>query len=411
MPESMLFALIFGALAQSPVRVTIERGGDGYELKRNGALFFVKGANGRDNLDQLAAAGANAVRTTTIEDIEPFLAKAQAAGLVATVTLPVGAARFGFDWGSEDAVRTQRARVVEWVDRLKGRESVLMWSLGSEVEIGHEGDERLWKGLDDLAKAVKAADPSRPVLAVLAEVDEAKIARLKDHCPNLDAIGVNTFAGLATLPTRLRDFSWTKPYFVTEFGPFGPWEVAKTAWGAPREPLGQQKEDIYLSNYLRAIADDRGRCLGSFVYLWGPRNEGTTTWFGMYLASGERLGTIDAMTFAWSGRWPANRCPRIFYLDAALDQNPIEPGTEHDVTAVCYDPDNDPLTLKWEVRSEMSGDDVEPKAVYDAFASRIGRKVRLRAPATEGAYRLYLFVHDGKGNAATANLPFFVKRK
>lgn len=408
----MLFAWILGcALVQTPVRVTIERAGEGYELKRNGSPFFVKGANGRDNLDQLAAAGANTVRTTTIEGIEPFLGQVEAVGLLATVTLPVGAARLGFDWGDEDAVRSQRARVVEWVDRLKTRASVLLWSLGTEIEIGHEGDERLWKGLDDLAKAVKAADPSRPVLAVLAEVDEAKVARIKDHCPNLDAIGVNTFGGLATLPTRLRDLGWTKPYFVTEFGPFGPWEVAKTTWGAPREPLGQQKEDIYLSNYLRAIAEDRGRCLGSFAYLWGQRNEGTPTWFGMFLPTGERLGPIDAMTFAWSGRWPANRCPRIFYLDAALDQNPIEPGSEHDVTAVCYDPDNDPITVKWEVRAEMSGDDVEPKVVYDAFASRIGKKVRLRAPAAEGAYRLYLFVYDGKGNAATANLPFFVKRR
>jgi hypothetical protein len=31
------------------------------------------------------------------------------------------------------------------------------------------------------------------------------------------------------------------------------------------------------------------------------------------------------------------------------------------------------------------------------------------APKTEGAYRVFVFVRDGQGNAATANIPFYVK--
>jgi len=31
------------------------------------------------------------------------------------------------------------------------------------------------------------------------------------------------------------------------------------------------------------------------------------------------------------------------------------------------------------------------------------------APEQEGAYRVFVFVLDGQGNAATANVPFFVR--
>ena len=37
------------------------------------------------------------------------------------------------------------------------------------------------------------------------------------------------------------------------------------------------------------------------------------------------------------------------------------------------------------------------------------QKVEFEAPKTPGAYRLYAYVYDGNGNAAHANIPFFVK--
>lgn len=35
-------------------------------------------------------------------------------------------------------------------------------------------------------------------------------------------------------------------------------------------------------------------------------------------------------------------------------------------------------------------------------------KLTFIAPPTEGAYRVFVFVRDGQGNAATANIPCFV---
>ena len=371
--------------------------------------FFIKGVVGTERLDQLAAAGANAIRIVDARNAAETLDRAHANGLRALVTLDVGQARLGFDWSSADQRRGQRERLLEQWKRYVAHPAPFMWSLGSEVEVGYDADENLWKGLGELAEALKAKDAARPVILTLAEVTQAKVDAIVRFCPKVDAIGVNTYAGLASLPQRLETYGWKKPWLVTEFGPFGPWEVAKTPWGAAREPMGQQKEDIYLSNYLRSVEAHRPNCWGSFAFFWGHRYEGTPTWFGLFLPTGERLGGVDALTFAWSRKWPANRCPRIFYLDTTIDQSPVAPGSEQSAVVVAFDPDDDPLTIKWEVRAEMTGDGVEPKLIYDAISGKIGNQVQIRAPLAEGAYRLVVVVTDGKGNAATANVPFLVK--
>jgi hypothetical protein len=46
-----------------------------------------------------------------------------------------------------------------------------------------------------------------------------------------------------------------------------------------------------------------------------------------------------------------------------------------------------------------------PEAIVEAQAQR----VRFRAPAAEGPYRLYVTILDGHGHAATGNIRFLVK--
>jgi len=164
---------------------------------------------------------------------------------------------------------------------------------------------------------------------------------------------------------------------------------------------------------------DAERCLGSYVFIWESRRERTQTWYGMFLESGERTEAVNAMQYLWSGRWPANRAPRVEDLrldgQAAADSATLKPGGSHTAAVKVQDPDGDPVTFRWEVMPEVA------RAGYAGMGERHakplpglikevrGAEIALAAPEQEGAYRLFVFVFDGHGNAATANIPFFVK--
>jgi hypothetical protein len=71
--------------------------------------------------------------------------------------------------------------------------------------------------------------------------------------------------------------------------------------------------------------------------------------------------------------------------------------------------------VRWEVRRESSdrktGGDLEqePPVVENCIVEAAGTHLRFRTPSSPGAYRLFVFVYDNQGNAATANVPFQVQ--
>lgn len=43
----------------------------------------------------------------------------------------------------------------------------------------------------------------------------------------------------------------------------------------------------------------------------GQKQEKTHTWYGMSLPDGTPLDMVNAISHAWTGRWPKDRAPRI----------------------------------------------------------------------------------------------------
>ena len=119
------------------------------------------------------------------------------------------------------------------------------------------------------------------------------------------------YADIINLPRYLQETGWTGPYIVTEWGATGHWEVGKTAWGAPIENDSTTKADFYLKRFEAVIRSDQKQCLGSYVFLWGQKQERTPTWYGVFLESGEETAAVDVMHYIWNGAWPANRSPRL----------------------------------------------------------------------------------------------------
>jgi len=140
----------------------------------------------------------------------------------------------------------------------------------------------------------------------------------------------------------------------------------------------------------------------------------------LFLESGERMGVQDVLHKEWTGQWPLNRAPSISPIgigDQAVHRGIyLKPGSGHTAYTDASDPDQDTLTFKWEIYHESQekkeGGDPEqkPQLIEGLILNGSGPQLSFRAPAAEGAYRLFVYVFDGKGNAATANAPFYVSQ-
>lgn len=396
----------FARPEERPVPVRIVQQDGGFHLERGGRRYFIRGVGGADHLEMLARLGGNSIRTWDAVDKGNLLAIALRHDLSVTLGLWVGHTRHGFNYDDEQAVAAQQKALLQQVSRYKDHPAVLMWCVGNEME-GDGTNPKIWKAVNDIAAAIKEMDPSHPVMTVIADANQTKVEALLKYCPAIDILGVNSYGGITTIAERLRQHGWTKPYVVTEFGPLGPWEVRKTAWQAPLEETSTAKAVRYREAYLSAV-EGKVNCLGSYAFLWGQKQEATSTWFGMFLEDGARLAAVDEMVHCWTGHYPANRCPRI----ASLRPEPGEVRVGEALTAEVQaaDPESDPLRIRWELRAESTdrrtGGDREsvPRAFPSAILEQGKTTTRVSLPAP-GEYRLFVFVYDSHGNAATANVP------
>jgi hypothetical protein len=409
---------------ESALRTEIRRGADGeFRLYHEGEPFMIRGAGGYRHLDPFQAAGGNTLRTWGVDQFErtvegmSFLDYVHQRGLKVVAGIWVQHERHGFDYRDPERVEAQRRNVRQAVEKFKHHPAILLWGLGNEVEAfrSDEDDAHIWREWNALARIVKEADPSRPVMATLAGVNPAKIRKVQRYCPDWDILGVNAYAAAIRTGKYLNEAGFDRPFVLAEFGPRGHWEVTKTDWGAPIEPAAGEKARHYLDTYRRVMADAGDRCLGSFVFLWGHKQEVTRTWYGMFLPTGEKLPAVDAMTLAWRGSYPEVRCPELVSVAFPGARKVVQPGAEWTVSAEVRDPQGLPLDYTWEVISEQTapsvGGDAErpppehPEAVLEAEEN----KARIRAPATPGAYRLFLTVRNSGESATTANFPFKVE--
>jgi hypothetical protein len=407
-----LFILLFTLLPLASAEVKIVPAGGGFQLLRNGQKYFINGAGGMRSMELLPPAGANSVRSWS-PPTDADMSKAHSLGLSVMVGLPVGKPRQGFDYSNAAAVQKQRERVRELVRKYKGHPAVLIWALGNESELRADEKTRivLWKEIEELARIVKQEDTTHPVITVLAGAGRSNLVELIQHCPTLDAVGINTYGGMLKLPQAVQAQGWKKAWMVTEFGPRGHWEVDKTPWGLPIEDTSTEKAEFYAKAYQSGIKGQPA-CLGSYVFQWGQKQEKTHTWYGLFLPEGDQLNPVDVMTEGWSGKPPVNRAPRTgrIELTGAIESGRgwarVKPGQKLPVSVKADDPDGDLLFITWDLRKDVSdnpntGGDREP-AVAPIEGAIDGSNVVI--PKEPGNYRLFVYARDGKGKAATANV-------
>lgn len=401
-------------------RVELVQADEGWRLLRGGEPYAIKGAGGDwvasggevdPLLRELVAAGGNSIRTWGVgPETKTLLDQAHELGLTVSVGLWLGHERHGFDYTDMDQVAEQLAMVREAVLAYKDHPAMLAWGIGNEMEGYEQGDNAaIWSHVEACAAMVKRLDPHHPTMTVIAEVGGRKVEAIHKLCPSIDIVGINSYAGGASLPKRYAKAGGSKPYIVTEFGPPGAWETQATDFGAPPELTSTAKAEVYTEVY-RALAADTQNCLGSYVFLWGSKVEATTTWFGMYLSDGSKLAAVDAMTQAWSGKTPGDLCPVIrgLSIDGSYE---MKPGASVTLKLDATDPEGKPISVKWELMRDSTtyltgGDKVDaPRAFPGNIVSSGGGEASLMLPDEPGIYRVYAIVKDPAGNAAVANLP------
>lgn len=406
------------AAPNTAIKVEVIKTGTSYQLIRGGKPYFVKGAGGFDYLDRVAAYGGNSIRTWSTNNAKQILDSAHKHGLTVMMGLPVTAERHGFDYNDKEAVRKQFENVKKEVLKYKDHPALLAWGIGNELNLFYT-NPKVWNAVDEITKMIHELDPNHPASIVLAGIHKKEIDEIKTQVPSIDVLSINAYGGLAALPAEIIAAGWEGPYMVTEWGPTGHWEGLETAWKAPIEETSSEKAAVYKSRYGFSIEKDKEKCLGSYVFLWGQKQERTPTWYGIFTARGEESEVADVMHYLWKGRYPLNKAPHVYSFqlnDKKASQNIyLKPAGNYSASVLASDPDQDPLSYSWELLPEATnvgegGDHEDKPDAMKLSYKDIGKgTITFNTPAKGGAYRLFVYVSDGKNKVATANIPFYVK--
>ncbi|MDX1419952.1 MAG: hypothetical protein R3181_08295 [Rubricoccaceae bacterium] len=186
----------------------------------------------------------------------------------------------------------------------------------------------------------------------------------------------------------------------------------------PIEQTSREKAEVYRLRYEQGIAADTTHSIGSYVFLWGDKQETTPTWYGIFTPGGYETEVMDQLQYVWTGTWPENRAPSLESITAngqtRYDDVYVEPRDVVTFLATVTDPEGETLRYEWELLPESTdiraGGDAEtrPDAVDLSIVEQDRGLLAVRAPRREGPYRMFIYAYDGHGNVATANFPFYV---
>lgn len=393
---------------------------DEYRLYVDQKEFYIKGVGGSDFLDVAVNIGANTIRTWSTDNAKQVLDEAHARGLMVMMGMWVQHERHGFDYDDDAKVKNQLEQFRKVVLELKDHPALLLWGVGNEVDLFYT-NTKVWNAVQDIAKMIHELDPHHPTTTVTAGLDPNEVDLIKRNAPDIDIYSVNTYGGIGDVRKNIRNYGWTGPYLITEWGPNGHWEVAKTPWGTPIEQTSSEKAIVYKERYENEILGDAKYCMGSFVFLWGHKQETTSTWYGLFDQTGRTSQCVEVLHDQWSPSTRKGYTPVVdgITLNKMTANQGVTVWADEDVMAEFNwrDFDNDVQKVVWNVVPESNdikaGGDAEaaPMPVQGLWKKRSQQSAIFRAPHVPGAYRVFVQVNDAQGNYGYANIPFLVKER
>lgn len=423
-------------------KVHIKAANGSFQLYRNGAPYYIKGASIVDMslLHSIKASGGNSIRLYDTYGAGPILDSAHKLGLSVILGLRVRQARMELDYANKAAVARQYEELRKEVLRYKNHPALLMWAVGNETTLfipsryaNFFAIRRVLKAVDDIAAMIHETDPDHPTTMVLASVSEPVIRIANMVCRNIDLLSFNIFSPLKEYLAKIPYSGWKGPYLVTEFGAKGYWSTGKTDWHSRVEPTSYQKSQ-YLQNQFSAIRANKRKCLGSYVFIWGTKQEYTPTWFSLF-SPWPQIGETelsDECRREWTGNGPALPAPGItsVTIDSLSDVQNIylKPGEAASVAVHTAKKVSGPMQLRWELQEEVAeylissyktqkmrvlADSVWQLSAVGSDAYENGENrytFQFKTPEYEGPFRLYLYMATANNKVSTANACFYVHK-
>ena len=414
----IFFPLFFGStlLAQTS-KVTISQTSSCFQLLRNDQPYYIKGAGAKNNFKKVKESGGNSIRIWSTNRSH-LLDSALKYDLSVSLGIWVAQERNGFDYNDEYRVKAQIELIKKEIIKFKDHPSLLVWGIGNEVDLKYS-NFKVWETIEEIAKFIKKVDPNHPTMTVIAGLDPSKVFMIKKYCPSVDILGINVYGAIENAPLNIRRYGWEKPYIVTEWGVNGPFEAKVNSWGAKIEPTNGFKANQRLRRYKNIIANDEGLCFGSYCFLWGQKQESTSTWHGMYLSNGHPTEAVDVMHYCWSGNWPKQRAPSIMEIKLNGEnwkKNHIfSINEEVSLEYVFKRNQNDSLFFDYqlypETFSNKGGGDFQesPDEIPLEIINQTANNISFKVPKKKGYYRIFVFLRNKYNQFSVGNIPFKVE--
>jgi len=390
-----------------------------YEVFRD---FQIRGICGATRLELAAEYGANTIRTYVApsrEKLDEF--HRMGFKVIVGIWMPHqgenkdGNGTWNYDY--QKNMEKQIESFTETVDRIGDHPAVLMFCLGNEVHLG----PLYLKTANRMSQVLHRKFPNQLSSITIINAPSEKIAMIKEHAPDLDVIGYNSYGhgAVGSSGERLEQ-EWGRAYYVSEFGPQGPWWGLKAPWGAYYEQSYDAKIDDLQKSFQKI--DSAPHCLGSTMFLWGFWAKQKPTYFSAFLSSegmhkleneNEYYITpmVDEFCRYWSGNYPAHRAPVLesIQIESGTGQQlaEVRAGERFKVSAKASDPDTQPseLSYRWWILDQNG------KAVAGPVDTKQS-VVELEAPTTPGTgcfIMAYVIAPDQRASGFT--VPFMIKAK
>jgi hypothetical protein len=245
-----------------------------------------------------------------------------------------GRGYFGFDYDDEEAVAAQLERLRAEVEKYKDHPALIIWGIGNELNLGAT-NPRVWDAVNGISEMIHEVDPNHLTTTMLAGVSRELVDEIKTRAPDLDLLSVQMYAGYRGPAAAHGRVRLGRPLHGDRVG-------SDRALGSPSDALGRTHREHQLrqGGFLsRALPDgdrlDTTQLLGSYVFLWGQKQERTPTWYGLFLPpASNRSRRRDALRLerrvareprATAGVGHAGRPDRLRRASVSMRANPIPP--------------------------------------------------------------------------------------